>query len=365
MQQYNAPPAQGGGGHFYLGVPVPAPAGMQPSPPIPGFDAYGPVESIRKATKGFGTDEERLIQTIAPLDAFQMDAVSRQFKANVGKDLLHVLEKETTGWFEGVLRAKVLGPVGYDVWLVHRACNNPGTQEDILNEVLLCRTNAELWLLKQAYRATYNKDMVKVVEQDLSMKTKRMFVMALEGVRMEDNAPVDRQLVEQDANDLHKAVKGAGTDEIKVRVSPSAIINDAFTDTAFSLQICGIMTSRSTPHLQAVAQAYQHHYHKSLTAIIKSEFSGHMETALLYIANTAVHGAIGRDAELIEDSMKGMGTKDERLIYRVVRAHWNRMQFEQIKQAYAATQSKKGLRARVEGETSGDYKRMLVAIIGH
>jgi annexin A7/11 len=189
---------------------------MQPSPPIPGFDAYGPVESIRKATKGIGTDEKRLIETLAPLDAFQMDAVSRQFKATVGKDLLQVLEKETTGWFEAVLRAKVLGPVGYDVWLVHRACHNAGTQEDILNEVLLCRTNAELWMLKQAYRATYNKDMVKVVEQDLSAKTKRLFIMALEGVRMEENVPVDRNLVEQDAKDLYQAAKGAGTDEIKV-----------------------------------------------------------------------------------------------------------------------------------------------------
>jgi annexin A7/11 len=131
-----------------------------------------------------------------------------------------------------------------------------------------------------------------------------------------------------------------------------------------SLQICGIMVARSTAHLQAVAQAYQHHHRKSLAAMIKSEFSGHMEDALLYIANTAIQGSAGRDAELIEDSMKGMGTKDERLIYRVVRAHWNRVQFEQLKHIYASTQSKKGLRARVSGETSGDYKRMLEAIIG-
>lgn len=125
------------------------------------------------------------------------------------------------------------------------------------------------------------------------------------------------------------------------------------------------MISRSTPHLQAVAQAYQHHHHKSLAAMIKSEFSGHMETALLFIANTAIQGPINRDAQLLEESMHGAGTKDERLIYRIFRAHWNRMYFEQLKQAYAATQSKKGLRARVEGETSGDYKRMLSAIIGH
>jgi annexin A7/11 len=133
------------------------------------------------------------------------------------------------------------------------------------------------------------------------------------------------------------------------------------------LQICGILISRSTPHLQAVAQAYQHHYHTSLSSMIKSEFSGHMETALLFIVNTALPGppGISRDAQLIEESMAGMGTKDERLIYRVVRAHWDRMRFEEVKRVYAATQSKKGLYSRVDGETSGDYKRMMLAIIGH
>jgi annexin A7/11 len=342
--QYGGAPQ--GPSNFYLGVSVPNPAGQQPSPPPPGFDVHGPVEAIRKATKGFGTDEKLLIKTLAPLDAFQMDAVSRQFRATAGKDLLHVLEKETSGWFEGALRAKVLGPVGYDVWLIHRACQGAGTHEDVLNEVLLCRTNAELWMLKQAYRATYNKDMVKVVEGELSMKTKRMFVMALEGARADDFLPVNQQQVEQDVRELKAAAKGAGTDEIK---------------------ICGILATRSTPHLQAIALAYKHHHRTTLAHMIKSEFSGHMESALLYIANTALPGppGVSRDAELIEDAMRGAGTKDERLIYRITRAHWNRQRFEEVKRAYAAEHHKKGLKSRVEGETSGDYERMLVAVIGH
>ena len=101
--------------------------------------------------------------------------------------------------------------------------------------------------------------------------------------------------------------------------------------------------------------------------MIKSEFSGHMKDALLFIANTVLPGppGISRDAALIEDAMAGMGTKDERLICRVVRAHWERHRFEEIKRVYAATQSKKGLKSRVDGETSGDYKRFMVAIIGN
>lgn len=338
-------PMGGAGGTYYLGVPVPPPPGSQPLPPPPGYNVHGDVEAIRKATKGFGTDEALLIRTLAPLDAFQVDALSNQFKASTGKDLLKVLEKETSGWFEGALRAKVLGPVGYDVWLIHRACDGAGTHEDLLNEVLLCRTNADMWTLKNAYRAVYGKAMEKVVEDELSMKTKRLFVMALQGTRQEDNAPVDHRLVEEDCRKLKAAARGAGTDEIT---------------------ICGILVSRSTPHLQAIWQTYQSMHKQTLVAMIKSEFSGHMENALLHIAKTAQPGPPGvvRDAGLLEESMAGMGTKDERLIYRLFRAHWDRMRFEEVKRCYQGTQSKKGLRARVSGETSGDYKKMLETVIG-
>ena len=317
-----------------------------PAPPPPGYNPTVDVDRIRKATKGFGTDEGALIATLVPLDAFQMDALERAFKATTGKDLLKTLEKETSGWFEAVLRAKVLGPVGYDVWLINRACDGAGTHEDLLNEVLLGRTNAEMYTLKQAYKATYNKDMEKVVEGELSFKTKRLFTMAMQGVRQEDNVPVDPHLVEADVRELYNAAKGAGTDEIK---------------------ICGILCQRSGPHLAAVAQRYQQQHRKPLSKMVLSEFSGHMEDALRFIAEGAENDGRGvtRDARLIEESMKGMGTKDERLICRVVRAHWNRARFEEVKRAYAATQHKKGLRNRVEGETSGDYKRMLVGLVGH
>lgn len=184
---------------------------------LSGFDANGAAEQIRKATKGFGTDEKALVSTLAPLDAFQVDALMRTFKVTVGRDMLQVLEKETSGWFEAALRAKVLGPLGYDVWLVHRACDGAGTHEDILNEVLLCRSNAEIHLLKQAYHARYGKDLSKTVQDDLSMKTKRLFIMALEGARMDEHALIDPHLVEQDAATIRKAARGAGTDEIAVR----------------------------------------------------------------------------------------------------------------------------------------------------
>ncbi|KAK0526682.1 hypothetical protein OC834_004718 [Tilletia horrida] len=340
---YGGPPAPAPGPAYYMGVPTPLPGA--PPAPAPGFDAHSAVERVRKATKGFGTDESALIGVLAPLDAWQAVTLRQAFQAATGKDLVNVIEKETSGWFENVLRAKALGAVEYDAWLVHRATAGAGTHEQILNEVLLGRNAQDMWTLKQAYRQIYGKPLERVVEDDLSFKTKRLFVMAMTGNRPDDSVPVDGRLVEADVQTLYKAAKGMGTDEIA---------------------ICGVLVSRNAPHLAAVARAYEHAHRTKLSKMILKEFSGHMEDALLHIVLAAEGDGNGieRDAKLLEDAMAGMGTKDELLIVRVVRGSWNRARFEEVKRCYALKHSKKGLKNRVEGETSGDYKRALSAVVG-
>ena len=50
------------------------------------------------------------------------------------------------------------------------------------------------------------------------------------------------------------------------------------------------------------------------------------------------------------------------LFNRLVRAHWNPSRLEAIKTAYKQRYGKT-LEARVKGETSGDYQKLLVAIV--
>ncbi|KAE8260715.1 hypothetical protein A4X13_0g186 [Tilletia indica] len=361
-QGYHQPPpgppqqqAYGGGGGYggptpggptlYLGVPVAPLASHGPPQPAPGFDAHTVVEKIRKATKGFGTDESGLINAIAPLDSWQADTVRHAFKASTGKDVVAVIEKETSGYFEWTLRAKILGAVGFDAWLVKNATSGAGTNESILNEVLLGRSAQDMWLLKQAYQQTYGKSLERTVEDDLSFKTKRLFSMAMQGNVPPDSVPVDQRLVEADVQTLNKGARGMGTDEIA---------------------ISGVLVNRNEAHLAAVCLRYEQVHRTKVSKMILSEFSGHMEDALLQIVLAAEGDGRGieRDAKLLEAAMAGMGTKDELLITRVVRASWNRARFEEVKRCYAAKHHKKGLTNRVEGEISGDYKKALVAIIG-
>ncbi|WVQ66486.1 uncharacterized protein L199_004667 [Kwoniella botswanensis] len=342
---YGAPPPQTmpGQGPRFLGVSIPAPPPAVPLSNLQGYNAQFDAERIRKATKGFGTDERTLIDVLAPLDAFQMEVLSRTYEQTVGRSLKKTLEKELSSWLEYTLVLLSLGPLGGDLHLLNRACSGMGTHEDLLNEILLGRSNEEMFLLKEGYKRVYGKDLVAVVRGELSMKTERMFNMALSGQR--DESPyVNQQQVQQDVEALYRAGPGKmGTDEIGV---------------------CGILLSRSDAHLQAVAQAFPQRHRIPLSQMIQSEFSGHMRDGLYYIAKGVENDGQGvvRDAELLYNAMAGMGTKDERMIYRIVRNHWNRPRFNAIKNQYQA-QYGKTLKRAVEGETTGKYEKALVGII--
>ena len=58
-----------------------------------------------------------------------------------------------------------------------------------------------------------------------------------------------------------------------------------------------------------------------------------MERALLHQLRTGTDRAM-RDALLLEDAMKGMGTEDRLLVNRVIRVHWDRNHMMQVKGAY-------------------------------
>ena len=129
------------------------------------------------------------------------------------------------------------------------------------------------------------------------------------------------------------------------------------------IAFCGIIFNRSDAQLRQIAHVYKHHHRHSLDAAIISEFSGLMQHALLYTVEGALHPLV-RDARLIEASMEGLGTKDERLTYRIIRAYWFGGEHH-VQGVKAAFQQKynHNLVKRVKEATSGHHEKLLVAIL--
>ncbi|KAF9478913.1 Annexin [Pholiota conissans] len=285
-----------------------------------------------------------VLKVLTRLNVFQMDALNDFFTGKLGVTLTDRIERTTTGNFSYAARLLTLGPLGADVDLIRKALAGFGTNEILLIELVLGRPGHELRWLKTGYKLRYGKDLVDAVKSDLSGKIERMFIMALNTQKPVDSPynPIDHARVAADVEELHKASK-------KKEEQP----------------FFEILINRSDQHISAVIALFGTQY-KSLSKVIKKTFSGTIEQGLLHI----MHGVkpkrdqqgIWRDAKMLEKSMAGLGTKDQQLVYRLIRAHWNPSRFEAVKDAYKRRYGK-ALENRVKGETSGTYRDMLVAIL--
>ncbi|KAI4205789.1 MAG: hypothetical protein LQ348_001140 [Seirophora lacunosa] len=335
---YGAPPAQ----------PYGAPPTM-PTPPSPGYDPNqiahvdmsGAADALRKAMKGFGTDESTLVRVLAHMTPQEIPALKQTYNQRHHRSLESDIESECSGYFEFALLAILRGPLQQDVWCLNNALKGAGTKEALLDDVLIGRSNADIRAIKAAYQQKYRRSLEGDVKADLSAKTERMYLMILAASRQEESAPVLPQAVDADVTELHRATEAkTGTEQ---------------------LTVCSILTSRSDGQIRAIAQAYEHKYRRALESVIRSEFAGHMEDALVRMVRSGADKAM-RDAIALEDCMKGPGTKDERLTQRVTAVHWDRQHAAQVKGAYKH-RFKKDLISRIKGETSGDYERILVAML--
>ena len=301
------------------------------------MDMTPAANEVRAAMKGMGTDNKTLIRVLAKLDPLQIAGLRQAYTSRIKRDLEKDIKKETSGNYEEALLAIVRGPLLHDVHCIKKAIKGVGTHEHMLSDVLVGRSNADMRAIKVAYHQTFGNDMVSDVLGDLSMDTKRHFEIIMAATRNEESSLLYPQQLEQDVNAFHDATEG------KIGTA--------------NLRVCEMLTNRSGGQIRAIAQQYQQRFKKPLDAVIRSEFSGHMEYTLLLQLARAADPAMS-DATQLEDAMKGMGTKDDLLIQRVVRAHWNHQYLEQVKGAYRHKYHT-ALLDRVRGEASGNYRELL------
>ncbi|KAL2870140.1 uncharacterized protein BJX67DRAFT_307922 [Aspergillus lucknowensis] len=310
---YGAPPPGAGGYPPAAPVPAPPSLGYDPDQRASG-DASKEADALRKAMKGWGTDEAALINVLAKPDPLQMALIRHTYMERIGRNLEKDLKSELSGDLELLLVALALGPLGQDISYLNDALSGIGTDETAINDVLLGRSNADLRAIKYGYVSKYSKALVDDIKSDLSGKTEKFFVMLLNAVRPERGTYFDQASVDNDVRELHLAMTAkTGTDEVGV---------------------AAIFLGASDAKLVAVAQAFEAKYHTSLEKTIKDEFGGHLEKALLAILARS-KDPLKSDVETLLSIVPAGGAKPDtkRLIYWVVRLHWNPPYLKQVKEA--------------------------------
>jgi annexin A7/11 len=247
--------------------------------------------------------------------------------------------------------------INRDVAAIRTAVEGWGTDEDALIRVLNNRSSAEIQAISTAYQETYGESLRSRIESETSGDLRTSLLAQLDrrdGTEQRATvvsppttpAGADRNAATRTAMALREAMEGVGTDE-------DALIRN--------------LRGKSNAEIQEIKSAYQQMYGESLEERVRSETGGDFRNVLMGMlsgtrseAPRADPVAATRDAAALREAMEGWGT-DEDALSRVLTQR-SPVQIKAIAEAYQQMYGE-SLRGRVESETSGDFRRSLLAVI--
>lgn len=297
-------------------------------------------DRIVKACKGFGTDEDTLTSTLGSLTSTGRYLVSKRFPHfNEGQSLEAEIQSETSGDYKKLLELIAVPLDVVEARLIRKATKGMGTDEKALYPLLVARSNEDLDVLKKTYFKLYDEDLNVLVHKECGGKLGKFLQESLEELIPEYDADIytpEKALA--DAHAYYEAGEGKwGTDEKSM----------------FRL-IC----RSPSEHLVAVDTAYTKLHGNNMLKAAEKELGGTCEDAVVFALGMHLmpHDTV---AQLIESACKGLGTDEDKLMMCIARFH---QIMPEVRQAYHDRYGK-SLHDRVAGETSGDFKKLLLEMI--
>lgn len=265
--------------------------------------------------------------------------IREAYKTKFNRDLIDDFEKYTKSDLRTTLQSIYKEPSEYDADLLYKAMKGIGTNDEILIEVISFRDFEKLNKIKEKFKEKYGKDLISEIKSETSGEYQKTLISLLEKERSSNKNP-DLENCKNISEELYKAGEGKlGTND-KVFVQ--------------------YWTSLSAEEIALVGKEYHKNHAKTLINVVENEISGDLKKLFINI----LYGLLSPSeffARQINKAVKGAGTNDEILIRSIV----SRMDVDMnlIKKYYKKL-FKADMAKDIEGDTSGNYQKLLLALIG-
>lgn len=307
--------------------------------PYRNFNVQQDVGALRRAFKGWITDYATVIGILCARSDYQRQEIVRAYKQSFGRDLMGDAKSTVRSNIEDVIMGLLCPLHEYLARQLRKAIVGLGTDEECLIEILCTHSNEDIRLIKDYYRRIFKKELETDVIGDTSGDFRRLLVSMCNAQREEDT-PLDHVRARNDATLLYRAgVLRWGTDV-----------------SAFNR----IIANQSYEQLRLVFREYNALANHTVMEAIKSEMSGDLRRGFLAIVK-CVYSPPFYFAEKLYYSMKGLGTNNK-VLKRVILSRCER-DLELIKEEYF-DKYKVTLASAIQSDTSGNYRKALLAIVG-
>ncbi|KAE8700008.1 Annexin D2 [Hibiscus syriacus] len=319
---------------------------------------------------GWGTNEQLIIDILAHRNAAQRNSIRKAYHEAYGEDLLNcqlfeifletvcgyllatkeekrgnaeflilriLLEKELTRDFERIVLLFTMDPAERDAYLAKEATKN-SSGHFVLVEIACARSSNALLDVKKAYHACYKKSFEEDVAHHTSGDYRKLLVPLVSTFRYEGEES-DMSLAKSEAKILHEKISDKKySDEELIR----------------------ILTTRSKAQLNATLSRYNNSFGSPINKDLKADPSDQF-LKLLRSAIKCLTTSEKYFEKVLRQALGKSGT-DEWAVTRVA-ATRTEVDMVRIKEAYQSRNTVP-LEKAIAGDTSGDYEKMLLALIG-
>ena len=298
------------------------------------------AEQLYKAMKGLGTDEDTLIKVTSQNPLSIRLKIRTKYKSQYGQDLLEDLKSDLSSDFLDLMLGLYKNIYEYDADECQKAIKGLGTDDKTLIDIIGTRPPWMLKKIKEIYKQKYNVELEKDVIDDTSGNYQKLLVALLQCTRSDNKNPDIKKCAE-----IARDIFNGDREKDKITLD-----EDKFIRYFAQLSPCELM------HL---AREFHREYGKSIIDVIEKQFSKDLKN----LSKTIFYANINPSeyfATKIREAVEGLGTNDKMLIRTVVTR--NEVDMGVIKEYYKILYSK-NLVEDVKNDTSGDYQKLLMALI--
>ena len=259
--------------------------------------------------------------------------IAQYYQAAYSNPLYDDLKSKLSGDFGNAIALMFLSPLDFCVKMLKKAFKGFSTDEECVFEMLTSKSIDELKLIEEAYQREVGKSLQDEINKEFSGVIKKN-VLNLFNTQRASNPNPKKSECEANANTL-------------IDVGESNWVGD---ENIFR----EIFLKKSPEELILIARYYLKKTNKNLLDVVDKKLSGKNKTLLREVLynNIMPHELF---AEKLNKSVKGAGT-NENLLSRVLVSRCE-LDMPAIRDMYAH-KYKVSLKADVEDDTSGNYKKL-------
>ena len=302
------------------------------------FNSLNDAKFIKQAISE-PKDMNRLINIIAHRSNEQRQEIFKTYSEHYNISIMEDFKLELKGPFLKTACALFYTPVDYDCYHLNKAFKGLTNDEDTIIEILSTRSNNRIKEIKNRFPQMYEgKSLDKVINSETSGFFCKILLKLLEGERSNNTQPL-----EEDCQDCAKQLKEAEKNE-KIR-------EEVYLK---------IFTEKSREEFELITRCYYNLYNKTLLETIEDLFSRYVKKIFKSLFYSLLN--LGEYfAYRINEALNSFMLNDKVLIRVVVTQ--DIVDIKTIKQNYKQ-KFKKDLYKMIQEKIKGDYRNILVALIG-